>query len=219
MSLCHTLVDIFETLFEFWRNALLVAYAKIFEVEWSWMACFCTHFSPFGVHTAVCPFDEVESLFNPFVHLCHGNGVLSLVFHSPTSVCALTAYTTWKYWQWLHAHIFAELEILVITYFHRLVVAPCVLQLLTLMFRAYGIFPTICVPETISTAVYYTSSGETHETRTNGLKCLGKVFAYAVTMICVLWHERHLVDVHHACFECEYLKHCCVTVFCGCDGG
>ena len=82
------------------------------------MTCLCTHASPFRVDVSVGPFNEVKCILYPLVHLRHGNNVLSLLLHAPTAIGSLARNTAGQDRQRLHAQVFAELEILVVTQSH-----------------------------------------------------------------------------------------------------
>ena len=114
MSLCHLIIHILETLVEFGRNLLLVTDTEILQVERFWMSCICTHLCPFGgCRVAIRPFDEVEGILYPFVHLAHWCHILCLLRpHVPSTVGTLTADTAREDWYRLHAEVLAELEIL-----------------------------------------------------------------------------------------------------------
>ena len=126
---------------------------------------------------AVGPLYEVDGLADPLVHLRHRHHVLSLSLHIPTAVCSLAADTTGQDRQWLHAQVFAELEILEVTKTHALMVAPGVLQLTALFLRTDSGLPAVGVPEAVAAAVNYASAGETHELRLQVCKSLSEVLA------------------------------------------
>ena len=197
MQLCYLLIHILESLSELRCYLLLVSYAEIFEVEWLRMSGLSSHPAPFSCCISIGPFDEVERILHPLVHLAHRDNILCLVLHAPSAVCSLAADTAGEDRHGLHVHILAELEVLIVSESHRLVVAPCVLQLPALMLWSDGCLPAVGVPESVSATVDDTSSGESHELRVERLKGLSEVTAHAMTLVCVLWHEREGVDIHH----------------------
>ncbi len=161
-----------------------------------------TYSTPLGVDIAVSPLDEVKSILYPFVHLVHGLNLLSLVAHTPTTVHTLAADATGKDGKRLHAHILAELEILEVTNLHGLVVTPGILDSLTCLLGTNGCLPTIGIPETITTTVCHTTTGETHELGIQTLESLCQVLTYTMTMIGVLRYEAdhiyvQLTDLEH----------------------
>ena len=128
------------------------------------MTCLGTHLGPLvGGGIAVGPLNQVDALVNPLVHLAHGDYILSLTFHAPTTVGALTAYTCRQDGQRLHTQILAELEVLEIAQTYTLVITPGVLKLATCFLGADSGLPAIGVPETIATAVNHATTRESHE--------------------------------------------------------
>ena len=67
--------------------------------------------------------------------------------------------------------------------------------------------------------MYHASAGESHEAWMQGLKSFSNILAYAVSVVCVLWDERHLVNVHHSGLKGENLKHGSLAILGHGDGG
>ena len=208
MSFHHALIDVLEALDELGRDFLFVAQTQILQVEGCGMTGIGTHLGPLvrgGV--AVGPFDEVDGLGHPLVHLAHGYYVLSLSGpHAPAAVGTLAADTAGKDGHRLHTEVFAELEILEVAETAALVVAPGVLQLSALLLRTDGGLPAIGIPESVPTAVHHASAGEAHELRMQVGQCLCQVLAQAVSLVGVLGHKRHLVNVDVTHGEDENLQ-------------
>ena len=153
------------------------------------MTLFGTTASPSGGGIAVSPFYEVESVLHPLVHLRHRHYILSLVAHTPTAVGALTRNAAGQDGQGSHPEVFAELEILVVTEAHRLVIAPSVLEMTTFVTRTDGGLPAIGVPESVASAMHDATAGEAQEFRLQVGKSLCEVLAQTVSFVSVLGHE------------------------------
>ena len=220
MSFGDALVDITETLCKFRCNLLLVAQTQILQVEGSGMAGIGTHLSPFrGGGVAVGPLNQVESFAHPLVHLRHRYNVLSLRLHAPSSVGALTRHTAGQDGQRLHIEVFAELEILVVTKSHRLVVAPRILQAFTLLLRTDGGLPAIGVPHTVAATVYDATAREAHEFGLEVSQRLHHILAKAVTVVGILGHQRHHIYIQIARLHAENLQGCLLAVGIGGEYG
>ena len=221
MSLHDTLVDILEALDELRRDLLLVTDTQILQVEGCGVTSISTHLGPLvGSGVAIGPLNEVDSLSYPFVHLAHGNNILSLCRpHVPTTIGTLTADTAGQNGNRLHAEVFAELEILIVTKTHALMVTPGILQTTTGLLRTNGSLPTIGVPETITTTMYYATTREAHELRMQVGKGLSEVRAQTVSLIGVFGHQRYHVDIQVAGVQHQQLQNGILTVFCGSEHG
>ena len=221
MSLHNTFVDIFETLDKLRRNLLFVTDTQILQIERSWVASVSTHLCPLvGCGVAISPLNEVDSFSYPFVHLRHGDNVLSLSRpHIPTTIGTLTTDTTGQNGYRLHTEVLTELEILIVSQTHALVVAPCVLQTTTCLLRTDGGLPTIGVPETVATAMYYTTTRETHKLRMQVGQCLSKVRTQTVSFISIFGHQRYHVDIKVASVQHQQLQDSIFAVFCGSEHG
>ena len=155
------------------------------------MTSLSTHLSPFiRGRVAIGPFDEVDSLSYPLVHLAHRNDILCLCgVHIPTAIGTLTADTTGEDRQGLHAEVLTELEIFEITETHALMIAPGILQALTLLLRTDGGLPAIGIPEAVATTMNDTATGEAHELRLQVSQSLSEVLSEAMTLIGILRHQ------------------------------
>ena len=180
------------------------------------MTSISTHLCPLvGGGVAIGPLNEVDSLSYPFVHLRHRNNILSLASHAPTTVGTLTAHTARQDRQWLHTEVLAELEILIVTQSHALMVTPRILQATTCLLRTNSGLPTVGIPEAVTTTVYHASTRETHELGLQVGQYLGKVLAQAMSLIGVLRHERYHVNIHHTLVKHQNLQRSVFTVSIG----
>ena len=75
-------------------------------------------------------------------------------------------------------------------------ITPGVLQLTTRLLRTDGGLPTVGVPETVTTAMHHATAWEAHELRMEVSECLGEILTQAMTLIGILGHQRHHVDIH-----------------------
>ena len=85
-------------------------------------------------------------------------------------------------------------------------VAPGVLLLSALLLGTDGFLPTVGVPEAVAAAVNHTAAGETEEFGMKSFERFSQVLAQAMTLVGVLWHQRDLVDIHHAEGEDQYAQ-------------
>ena len=206
MLLRDFLVHVLEALGKLGRDLLLVADTQILQVEGGRMTGSSTYGTPLGGDVTVGPLNEVEGILYPLIHVSHIYHFLGLPLHAPATVHTLAAHATGQDGHRLHTHVLTELEVLEVTHLHRLVVAPGVLQGLARLHGAYGSLPAVGVPETVTASVYHTSTRETHELGVQALECLGQVLADAMSVVGVLRHEPHHVEVHLALLQHENLQ-------------
>ena len=166
-----------------------------------------TNLAPFGAGVAVGPFNQVESVLSPFVHILHRASVLSLSgIHIPTTVGSLAAHAARQNRNRLHSKVFAELEVLIVANRHRLVVTPRVFQRFTLLLRSDGVFPVIGVPESVATTVDNASARESHKLRIQVGQSLCQILTHSVAFVCVLRIERNHINVDVANGEGQNLQ-------------
>ena len=206
ISLRYAFIYIFKALDELRRDLLLVADAEILQIEGFGMTLVCTHLRPFiGSRVAISPLNEIDSLTNPLVHRFHRTSILSLSRpHLPATVGTLTAHTSRQNGYGLHSEVLTKLEVLEIAEAHALVIAPGILHLLALLLRADGSLPAIGVPEAVATTVHHASAREAQELGMQVGERLGQVLAQAMTLIGILGHQRHHVDIEVAHIEHEH---------------
>ena len=195
MGFRDALVHILKALAKFRRNAFFIAQAKIFQMERFRMSLLGTLLAPSCGYVSISPFNEVERVLRPLVHIFHRCHILCLSRHTPAAICALARYAARKDGNRLHPKVFTKLEVFVVTESHRLMVAPSILEMFALMTRSDGCLPTISAPEPVATSVHDTASRKAHELGLQVGKRLNQVLAKAVTLVGVLRHERNLIDI------------------------
>ena len=94
MCFRHPFIHIFEPFNKLRRDTLLVTQSEVLQSERFRMTGLSADSSPFRIHIAISPLDQVESLVYPLVHFTHRNHILRLVSHAPTAICTLTTYST-----------------------------------------------------------------------------------------------------------------------------
>ena len=67
--------------------------------------------------------------------------------------------------------------------------------------------------------MYHAAAGESHESGMQVGQCLGQVLAQAVSLIGVLWHQRHHVDVYFSLVQYQHLENGVRAVFAGRQNG
>ena len=207
MRLGYALIDVLEALAELGRDAFLVAEAQILQAEGSGMSGVGTHLCPLvGGGVSVGPFDEVDGLSYPLVHLGHRHHVLRLVLHAPAAIGSLTADAAGQDGDGSHSQVLAELEILVVTQAHALVIAPAVLQAPARLLGTDGRLPAVSVPEAVASAMDDTAAREAHELRMEVGQRLNQVFAETVALVGVLWHQRYHIDIEVARRQHQHLQ-------------
>ena len=86
-------------------------------------------------------------------------------------------------------------------------IAPCILQAATLLLWTYCGLPAISIPESIATTVYHATAREAHKLWLQVSKSLCQIFSQAMTHVCILWHQRHHINIHDALCQHENLQH------------
>ena len=142
---------------------VLVAYAKVFEIEGFGVTGLGTEAGPLaGLGVAIGPFDEVEYVL--FVLLKsgpEGNTILLSAAEHRVNGAVLAGHGSSYYGQRFGAEVFAELEEFVVAEAACLVVAPKVALRFALMQGADGLFPVIHIAEAV--AMDEAAAGESHE--------------------------------------------------------
>ena len=193
----YLVIDEFEAFLKLGGDLFLVSKAQVFQVERLRMACFGTQPAPLGIGGTVGPLDQVERLVGPLLHVLHGNDILGLAAHAPAAIGALAAHAAGQNGQRLHADILTKLEILIITHFHALVVAPGVLDAATGFARTHRGLPAVGIPETVPAAVYHAATGETHELGMQIGQSLSQILAQTMALVGILREKRHHVNIQH----------------------
>ena len=85
-------------------------------------------------------------------------------------------------------------------------ITPGVLHLAALLLRTDSSLPAIGVPETVATTVNYATTRESHELRMKVGQRLSQILAQTMTLIGILRHQRHYVDIHIARSEHQNLQ-------------